>query len=126
MELGPGRYDVEDLAPGAWFCTAWVDVTAKAAARFAALTGIPAGDAVPPLLLLSLVEGAKQSGPVQIAAELVRGWSLAAESPVQAGARIQGRYEVTALRRGLLTLALRIETDAGATALTGEARLVMP
>ncbi|MCR9088158.1 MAG: hypothetical protein NXH97_15590 [Rhodobacteraceae bacterium] len=125
MELGPGRYGFDDLTPGAWFSTVWVDVTPDAVARFSALTGIPAGDTVPPLLLLALVEGAKQSGPVQIAAELLRGWRVSPEAPVRAGTRVRGRYEVVGLRRGLLTLALRIETDAGATAVTAEARLVL-
>lgn len=127
MELGPGSYGFHDLAPGAWFHTAWCPVMTGAAARFAVLTGLaPTSDGgVPPLLVLSLVEGAKQSGPVQITAELLRGWRLNPETPVQPGARVRGRYEVTALRRRLLTLGLRIETEDGATALTGEARLVL-
>lgn len=125
MELGPGSYNFDDLATGAWFHTAWCRVTQDAVARFSALTGIPVEGAAPPLLVLSLVEGAKQSGPVQITAELLRGWRVDPETPVQPGAQVRGRYEVTALRRRLLTLGLRIETEDGATALTGEAQLVL-
>lgn len=125
MELGPGSYGFDDLTPGAWFHTGWCPVTPDAVARFSALTGIPAEGAAPPLLVLSLVEGAKQSGPVQIATELLRGWRIGPEASVRAGTRVRGRYEVTALRRGLLTLALSVETEAGDTALTGEARLVL-
>ena len=75
--------------------------------------------------MLAIVEGAKQSGPVQIAAELARGWRIAPAAPGGPGSRVRGRYEVLSVRRGLLRLGLGIETGAGTLVLTGESRLVI-
>ncbi|MCV6596508.1 MAG: hypothetical protein OIF40_05415 [Mangrovicoccus sp.] len=130
MELAPGEYGFTDLRPGDGFATAWLCPSPEACARFGALTGAQANPQnLPALLILSMVEGAKQSGPVQIQGRLIRRWEITSCAPGTLGQPLRGRYEITATREaganGLVQLGLDITERSGTMLLRGAAQLLM-
>lgn len=132
LELPPGRYGPSDLIHGHWFRTGSLDLEAVRMAGFRPLTlaGPYPDGSVPPLLILSLVEGLKQSGPVQITAQASLGWRIDCADPARVGDRLSARFTVTGLRRAgpdraILRLAMQAHVAPDRLILTGETRLLM-
>ena len=144
--LAPGRYGLDDLAPGDWYATDETDITAAKIDAFAALTGdrfeIHMDDAAARahgfpgrvahgLLVLSLLDGLKNEAPVRLRAVASLGWDWSFRRAVFIGDRLRARIEVKATRlvktpgRGILTLGLVATDAAGAVVQEGTNLLMM-
>lgn len=144
--LEPGRYGLNDLNPGDWFCTAKRDVTAELIDAFAGLTGDRfeihmdesaaerhgfAGRVAHGLLVLSLVDGLKNQSPVSFRAVASLGWKWSFRAPVLAGDSIGVRIAVRSLRRtrrddrGIAELEFDVTNQHGETVQLGENQLML-
>jgi len=138
--LGPGRYGVDDVAPGDRIETGRHSVTAADIDGFAALTGdrfeihmedgaarshgFP-GRVAHGLLVLSLVDGLKNQAPAQFRAIASLGWDWAFRRPVLVGdeigavLRVAEKRAVTKPDCGILTLAFEVTNQRGEIVQTG-------
>lgn len=138
--LPPGRYGLDDVAPGDRIDIGAFEVTAEAIDAFAALTGdrfeIHMTDAAAQahgfpsrvahgLLVLSLLDGAKNQCPAQFEAVASLGWDWSFRGPVFAGDRLTATLTVAEKRavsnpeRGILHLDFAVTGPGGATVQDG-------
>lgn len=83
------------------------------------------------LLVLSLIDGLKNTAPAQLRAVASLGWDIRFRAPVLAEDTISAVFEVAALRpardggRGILTLAVEARNQQGQTIQQGTTTLMM-
>ncbi len=142
--LGPGLHGFDAVACGDWLQTDWAEVTPQAITAFAALTGdrfeIHTSDegaqrhgfaarVAHGLLVLSLIEGLKSQAESRFDTFAALGWDVSFRAPVFAGDRIRALITVKAKRaagpgKGLLTLSVKVENQAGHCVLRADTRLM--
>lgn len=145
-DLPPGIYGYGDLARGDSWQTAEAEITADLIDRFASVTGdrfeihmSEAGAAAygfrarvaHGLLILSMVDGLKNLGPVQLRAVASLDWQWIFVSPVHAGDRIRARIAVRSIgltkraERGIVMLAFSVFNQDDVLVQTGSNQLMM-
>ncbi|MEM9550241.1 MAG: MaoC family dehydratase [Pseudomonadota bacterium] len=144
--LTPGRYGLDDLRPGDWWDTGSKEITADQIDRFAALSGdrfeihmsdeaaraygFP-GRVAHGLLVLSLVDGLKNTSPVELAAVASLSWDWSFRQPVFIGMTLSARISVEAKRltskpdRGIATLGFDVRDTNDDTVQRGTNQLMM-
>lgn len=144
--LGPGVYGVEDLRPGDWWKTGRREITGEMIDAFADLSGdqfeIHMSDAAARamgfpervahgLLVLSVIDGLKNTAPVLLSAVASLGWDWTFRQPVLAGMTVGARITVGHLRttsnplRGIARLEFEVTDGEGELLQSGTNALMM-
>jgi len=144
--LPPGLYGLDGVSTGDRVRTGRVVVSAELIDRFAELSGDHfeihmSRDAAAAhgfddrvahwLLVLSLVDGLKNTAPAQFRALASLGWDWQFRAPVLAGDSLSAEITVLAKRatrtpgRGILTLGFAVTNQHGAMAQEGQNRLMV-
>jgi len=144
-ELAAGEYWYEDVAPGDYFLTGKVVVTAAQITAFAELSGdffaVHMDDAFARsqgfpsriahgLLVLSLIDGLKNRAAAKLMAVASLGWDWRFKAAVVAGDEIGARIEIGTKRlsskgQGIVTLALRATKADGQVVQEGATTLIL-
>ena len=144
--LSAGRYGLDQVQVGDWWRTGTAQIGTDEIDRFADLTGdrfeihmdmaAAARHGFPNrvahgLLILSVIDGLKNQSPVVLNAVASLGWEWRFSAPVLAGAEVQARIEVIALRptrdpdRGIVTLDFDVTDQTGARVQAGTNQLMI-